>query len=193
MRQTDLIQIHLPAWLSDFIGHREIITEMRDRMQFVIAASRENVVQKTGGPFAAAIFEIESGRLISLGINLVATEKSSILHAEIVAILVAQKKLGRYKLGEIGMSQYELVTSSEPCAMCFGAIPWSGVSRVITGATEADVRAIGFDEGAKVDDWQAALLARQIEVVSEVEKDAAATVLKEYTEGGGAIYNGTLN
>ncbi|MEK7702818.1 MAG: nucleoside deaminase [Nitrospirota bacterium] len=155
-------------------------------MHFVIAASRQNIVQKTGGPFAAAIFEIESGRLISLGVNLVTTEGLSILHAEMVAIAIAQKKMATYHLNP----NYEIVCSAEPCAMCFGAIPWAGISQVVTAATDADIRAIGFHEGAKVSDWKSALLARQIAVITEINRNEACAVLNEYAESGGVIYNG---
>jgi hypothetical protein len=32
----------------------------------------------------------------------------------------------------------------------FGAIPWSGVQRVIAGARDSDARSIGFDEGPEM-------------------------------------------
>jgi tRNA(Arg) A34 adenosine deaminase TadA len=190
MNQPDFIQFHLPEWTSEFVRDTERIEDIHDRMHFVIKASMENIVQKTGGPFAAAIFEIESGKLVSLGVNLVTTEGLSILHAETVAIAVAQKKRGTYRLGEAGMPEHELVSSAEPCAMCFGAIPWAGIRRVITAATDADVRAIGFNEGAKVTRWKEALLERQIQILTEINRDAACAVLNEYAKEGGVIYNG---
>ncbi len=190
MKQPNAIQFNLPEWIAAFIHHTETIQDVRDRMDFVIEASRRNIVKRTGGPFAAAIFEIESGKLISLGLNMVATQGSSILHAEMVAIAIAQKKLASYHLGGKEMSKHELVSSAEPCAMCFGAIPWSGIRRLVTAATDADVRSIGFDEGAKVADWQAALLTKQIDILTEVNRDAARAVLNDYVQGGGEIYNG---
>lgn len=73
--------------------------------------------------------------------------------------------------------------------MCFGAIPWSGVRQVISGATDADVRAIGFDEGPKPDDWRQALEDRGIKVLSGVHRDKASTVLRTYMNQGGRLYN----
>jgi tRNA(Arg) A34 adenosine deaminase TadA len=67
-------------------------------------------------------------------VNVVVTHNCSILHAEMVAIALAQKKLGRYDISDEGKSDYELVASTELCAMCFGAIPWSGVTRLVCGA-----------------------------------------------------------
>ena len=188
-KQPDNIQFNLPAWLAEYVSECSFLKEIEDRMSFVIEASRRNVEKNTGGPFAAAIFEIESGKLISLGVNLVTTQGLSILHAEIVAIAVAQQKLGSYDLGGEGIARHELVTSAEPCAMCFGAIPWSGVCRVITAARDADARGIGFDEGPKLKDWQSALLDRQIDVIIDVKRDEARQVLNEYLNCGGQIYN----
>ena len=126
-------------------------------MSLVIEAAQRNISEGTGGPFAAAVFEMESGKLISLGVNLVLSQGLSILHAEMVAFALAQKKIGSYDLGRYDLPAHELVTSIEPCAMCFGAIPWSGVRRVIAGARDADARSIGFDEGPKMKDWRSEL------------------------------------
>ncbi|VAX28407.1 Cytidine and deoxycytidylate deaminase family protein [hydrothermal vent metagenome] len=187
--QPNRINFKVPDWIHDFIINQDIILEIEDRMQLVIEASRRNVIEKTGGPFAAAIFESDSGKLISLGTNLVTTQGLSILHAEIVAITVAQNILGTYDLGRKNKPRHELVTSAEPCAMCFGAIPWSGVYRVITSARDVDVRNIGFDEGPKLDDWSSSLKKRHIDVICDIKRDEAKQVLTEYSKLGGAIYN----
>ena len=129
------------------------------------------------------------GKLISLGVNIVEASNCSVLHAEIVAIALAQKALGRYDLSDGGKEDYELVTSTEPCAMCFGAVPWSGVSTLVCGARDEDARSIGFDEGPKLADWVEALESRGITVVRDVLREEAAAVLREYAEGGGTIYN----
>ena len=189
VQQPMQIQFELPAWISSYTHQQPEIADIYDRMSFVIEASRRNVQEKTGGPFAAAIFEKDSGKLVALGVNLVTTEKMSILHAEMVAFTVAQQALGTYDLGGEGLPAHELVTSTEPCAMCFGAISWSGVKRVITGAREADARNIGFDEGPKVREWQRALEERGIEVICNIQSQQAASVLNEYATTGGNIYN----
>lgn len=159
------------------------------RMSFVIEAARLNVANGTGGPFAAAVFERDSGMLVSLGVNLVTSAGMSILHAEMVALSLAQAKLGGYDLGGPGLPAHELVTATEPCAMCLGAIPWSGVRRLITGARDADARAIGFDEGPKTAEWRNELEKRGISVICDVERENAVRVLRDYSLRGGAIYN----
>lgn len=188
--QPGILEVKLPAWMEDFLlGRVTCIASIRDRMSLVIEAARLNVVQGTGGPFAAAVFETESGKLVSLGVNLVVAGGMSILHAEMLAFALAQKKLGRYDLGRRDLPAHELVTSTEPCAMCFGAVPWSGVSRVITGARDSDARNIGFDEGPKMSTWRSELEKRGISTLCDVEREAAAQVLLDYSLQGGKIYN----
>jgi tRNA(Arg) A34 adenosine deaminase TadA len=159
-------------------------------MRFVVGLARENVSRGTGGPFGAAVFEMETGRLVAPGVNMVVTAGCSVWHAEIVALAMAQEALGAYDLGGDGMPPCELVTSTEPCAMCLGAIPWSGVRRVVCGAREEDATAIGMDEGAKPADWVDAFERRGIEVVRDVCREEAAAVLRDYAACGGVIYNG---
>jgi len=187
--QPENLCIALPAWVNVFAASYVTTTNLSSRMKFVISAAARNVQENTGGPFAAAIFEIATGTLVSLGVNLVTTEKLSILHAEIVAIAVAQRVLGTYDLGALGMPDHELITSVEPCAMCLGAIPWSGVRHVATAALSVDARAIGFDEGPKTSDWVNALASRGIEVSSGVERESARQVLQGYIANGGHLYN----
>lgn len=158
-------------------------------MRLVIELARRNVAEGTGGPFGAAVFDLDSHKLIAPGINLVVASGYSWAHAEMVAYTIAQQVLGNHDLGSKGMPRCELVTSVEPCAMCFGATPWSGVRQLICGARDDDARAIGFDEGPKVDDWAAALESRGIKVVADNLREEASQVLKDYAAQGGPIYN----
>jgi tRNA(Arg) A34 adenosine deaminase TadA len=157
-------------------------------MRFVIELAGANVERRTGGPFGAAVFESDSGRLVGAGVNLVESSNCSIAHAEMIAIATAQQAVGHYDLGR-GPAVYELVTSAEPCAMCLGAIPWSGVRRVVCAARGEDACEIGFDEGAKPAGWIGALRSRGIEVVQDLLRLEARAVLRRYTQTGGLIYN----
>jgi tRNA(Arg) A34 adenosine deaminase TadA len=183
------VTFELPEWVRAFSRGYRPGAGLADRMDFVIGAAAENLARGTGGPFAAAVFEHHSGRLVSVGVNLVTTQKLSILHAEIVALCLAQRALGTYDLAAEGLPAYELVTTTEPCAMCLGAIPWSGIRHLVTGARDEDARAIGFDEGPKVPDWIEALEARGIAVTTGTRRKAARDVLLAYHEAGGVIYN----
>ena len=158
-------------------------------MQWVIGLSATNIRQGTGGPFAAAVFETGTGRVVAAGVNMVILSKRSIAHAEIVAVTLAQQAAGGFDLGAEGLPAYELVTSTEPCAMCFGAILWSGVRSLVYGARGEDARRIGFDKGPKPTDWHAELERRGISVQAGVCRPEAVDVLRNYHQNSGVIYN----
>ena len=107
-------------------------------MSYVIELSRLNVRHGTGGPFAAAIFRSDDGSLLASGVNLVLSARLSVLHAEVVALIAAQQKKRTHDLSSAELPVYELVTSTEPCAMCMGAVAWSGVRKLVCGARGSD-------------------------------------------------------
>ncbi|MBK5267018.1 MAG: nucleoside deaminase [Acidimicrobiia bacterium] len=181
--------IDAPDWVDELAVPGAVFSE-EERMPFVIELARRNVVEQAGGPFGAAIFETDSGRLIAPGVNRVVPIAISFAHAEITAIGLANQQLGVFDLGGEGLPLMELVASTEPCALCLGATVWSGVRKLVTGARDEDARAIGFDEGPKVADWQGALTSRGIEVVVDVMRAEAAAVLDLYVAVGAPIYNG---
>ena len=182
------VALRLPGWVDE--AARDVAyPTVEDRMRLVVELSRQNVRRGTGGPFGAAIFERGSGMLLAPGVNLVVGSGCSVFHAEMVAIMVAQKALGTFDLGGENLPPYELVASTEPCAMCLGATPWSGVRHLVCGARDADARAVGFDEGAKSVEWPGSLEERGISVELGVLREEADTVLREYAGGGGEIYN----
>jgi tRNA(Arg) A34 adenosine deaminase TadA len=189
LRKTD-ITIELPEWIESFLAHwREKLDSAEARMRLAIELASRNVEHRTGGPFGAAIFETGVWRIVGVGVNLVETSNCSILHAEMVAIAMAQQAIGSYDLAAGGRACHELVTSTEPCAMCLGAIPWSGVRRVLCGARGEDACEIGFDEGAKPADWVGELNKRGIEVSRGILRNEARAVLRQYARRGGTIYN----
>lgn len=184
------LHIELPEWLIQAGAACGPLATEAERMRFVVELSRRNVETHSGGPFAAAVFEIDSGRLVAAATNLVVASHCSAAHAEVLALSFAQQALGRYDLGASDLPAMELVGSCEPCAMCLGALGWSGVRRLVCAATGADAEVIGFDEGPKPPDWAGELRRRGIEVVEGVLRAEAVAVLITYRHLGGLIYNG---
>jgi len=188
MKISSHCKIDLPAWVAPFLENwQDPLATTSERMRLAIALSEENVRHRTGGPFGAVVVSEETGELVSVGINLVTTAGFSVAHAEIVALTLAQSSVGEWNLSHAGPLQ--LVTTCEPCAMCFGAVPWSGVKSLICGARKKDAEAAGFDEGDKPDHWVRSLQRRGIVVQCGVLRAEAAAVLARYTEDGGTIYN----
>lgn len=183
------IEIHYPSWLRDSFDWDQQYPSDDDKMRLAIELSRMNVMHGTGGPFGAAIFERGSGRLVAVGMNLVIPNNNSALHGEIVAFMMAQARLATHTLNTLGGPGHELATSCEPCAMCLGATLWSGVSRMLCGASREDAQRLQFDEGPVFPESYAYLEARGIEIVHEVCREEAAEVLELYQSLSGVIYN----
>jgi tRNA(Arg) A34 adenosine deaminase TadA len=73
--------------------------------------------------------------------------------------------------------------------MCIGATLWSGVRRVLCGATRDDAMALHFDEGPVFPESYRYLEARGIAFVRGVLREEARAVLELYRERGGKVYN----
>jgi tRNA(Arg) A34 adenosine deaminase TadA len=184
--------VQAPDWIGSVIRDpMRSYPTVEERMRLVIALAQRNV-EHGGGPFAAAVFDAGTQRIVAPGLNAVVPWHCSIAHAEMVALVLAQQRLATHDLGQAGLPVFELVTSTEPCAMCLGALPWSGIGRLVCGAREADARAVGFDEGDKPSDWIGALRRRGIVTTRDVLRDEASAVLRDYVRIGGTIYNGTV-
>lgn len=184
------IEVALPDWVEGFLPAHPVLPSAEERMRLVIELSRENVLRKGGGPFAAAVFERDTGRLVSVGLNSVERLNNSALHAEVVALMFAQRRLDTFTLAGDELPAHELVSSCAPCAMCLGAVLWSGVRRLTWGAGREDALRINFDEGPVFPESIRYLEDRGIEVVPHVLRDEAGAVLQLYAERGGLIYNG---
>lgn len=184
MKRWKNIVLPIPEWLNTWVDEiPSILPDMTQRMAAVIDLARINV-QHGGGPFAAAVFNQTGGELIAPGVNWVVLGKSSLLHAEVMALVLAEQTLGSYELSSHG--SFELITSAEPCCQCLGVLQWSGIASVVCGARSEDVEAIGFDEGQRPADWVQGLQHRGISVTREVMRAQAIEVLQSYR---GEIYN----
>ncbi|MCG5500206.1 nucleoside deaminase [Ectothiorhodospira lacustris] len=182
------LTLRLPDWLqAQLQGPVPVLKTLEEQARFAIDLSRQNVIHGTGGPFGAAVFD-EVGTLLAPGVNMVVSRGCSILHGEMVALAMAQQVLGRHDLSDGGQRRYRLAVSAEPCAMCMGALPWSGIRELVYAAQDEDVRAIGFDEGDKPAAWQQALERRGIRVTGGVLREEAVAVLNQYLAAGGRLY-----
>lgn len=181
----------LPSWATQELQNLpEFLPSLNERMAQVLRFARLNVEHETGGPFAAGVFERDSGRPIVIGVNRVVPSNCSSAHAEIMAISLAQKTLGVYDLGGPGLPAHQLVVNWRPCAMCYGATIWSGVrSLVIAGAGPELEEITGFDEGPVHPEWRAELAKRGIELVEDVLREQALAGYRAFAAGRHLVYN----
>ncbi len=203
------LSIALPAFAADVERAGVVAGDARERMRLVVELSARNVETGSGGPFAAAVYRA-SGALVAVGVNGVVRLNNPVLHAETMALMRAGARLGRYSLAQAPAGAalasgtpasiapqvtprdeaFELYTSCEPCAMCLGAILWSGVHRVVFAARRDDAERLGFDEGPVFPETFAYLRRRGIRVEGGPLRREAVDVLERYRALGGPIYNG---
>jgi tRNA(Arg) A34 adenosine deaminase TadA len=176
----------LPAWLDDVVDRDRALAGEEERMGLAIELAARNVAEETGGPFGSIVVDAQEGHVLGVGVNRVLSLGISLMHAEVIAIMGAQRQVGSFTLSD---RRRELYASCAPCAMCLGAIHWSGVSRLVCGATRADAESLGFDEGPVFEESYAYLERHGLEVVHGVRRVDAAAVMREYLERGGPIYN----
>jgi len=191
MKHPTSVALTLPPWMNALLAKKDLaFPDPEERMRWVIGLSRRSVEEKSGGPFAAAVFECGSGRLLGAGVNRVEPLNCSPAHAEVMAFAFAQRRRRTYDLGADAAAPSELVSSSQPCLMCLGATLWAGVTRLTYSASAEDVAGVlGFDEGPLPRDWRGELQRRGITVVGEYLRAEAVEVLELYKRMAGTVYN----
>lgn len=157
-------------------------------MGLAISLARENVLRGTGGPFGASVFREEE--LVAVGVNGVERLNNSLAHAEVLALMLAESRCGSYTLRVADGPGLALFTSCEPCAMCLGAVLWSGLARLVCGAPREAAQALGFEEGPVFPESYRYLEDHGIKTVRGVLAEEARAVLRLYQEQGRSIYNG---
>ena len=110
-------------------------------MRHVIDLARQaSLVDKTGGPFAAAV--VRDGEIIGESGNRVVAENDPTWHGEVGAIRAASKNLGTYDL-----TGCVLFTAGYPCPMCYAAAFWARIGHIDYAAEMEDALKYGeFDD-----------------------------------------------
>ena len=90
-------------------------------------------------PFGAVLVASD-GTVLAEAENTVVTERDATGHAEANLARIASKKFDRADL-----RRSTLYTSTEPCAMCSGAIYWTGIGRVVYALAETELLALTGD------------------------------------------------
>ncbi|WES62822.1 nucleoside deaminase [Microbacter sp. GSS18] len=180
----------LPDWLVAEIPSlpRTLGTD-EERMALVNALADRNWREGNGGPFAAIVVDDATGELISAGVNVVLSTGISSGHAEVMALALAQRRLGRWDLGAHG-ARLALVVNWRPCVQCYGATMWSGVRSLVVAGDGPELEELtGFDEGPMVEDWADRFRARGIDVTIGVARDDALAVFRAYGASDSVVYN----
>ena len=99
----------------------------------LLEAIRLSAVSRAEGrhPFAALVVNGDGAVVASAGNNSLPPEGDPTQHAELRAVAAAARALTPEE-----MNRATMFTSAEPCAMCSGAVYWTGVSRVVYALSE---------------------------------------------------------
>ncbi|MGI5287730.1 nucleoside deaminase [Nonomuraea polychroma] len=188
-------RVALPAWIDDELATvPALIPDRDDRMRLVHRLADRNWREGNGGPFAALVAERDSGRIVSVGVNVVLASGVSSAHAEVVALGLAQTATGGWDLGGDGSPVHELVVNWRPCIQCYGAAMWSGIRGLVVAGEGPELEEITtFDEGPLGADWAEQFEARGIQVTRDVLRDEALAVFRDYRKAVDAdavtVYN----
>lgn len=120
-------------------------------------------------PIGAVI--VKNNKIIGKGYNKRNKKKNTLMHAEIIAINEACKKVKDWRLE--GCTIY---VTLEPCQMCAGAIVQARLKRVVYGASSAKSGACG----SIIDILQNNEFNHQVEVTKDVLKDECSKKISEF-------------
>ena len=104
-------------------------------------------------------------------------------HAEVHALREACRQLGT-----IDLAGCTLYSSCEPCPMCFGAIHWAGIDRIVYGATIEDAARCGFRELPISNQTMKRLGNAPVEVDGPHLQEEAVAVFDWFLARGGTTY-----
>jgi guanine deaminase len=141
-------------------------------MRMALDKAREGVAAGQS-PFGACI--ARDGKVVACEHNRVWQTTDSTAHAEIVAIREACKELKT-----IDLSGCTIYSTTEPCPMCFSAIHWARMSRIVFGARIEDARSFGFNELAVSNRDFKRLGNSPIVIEQDVLRDEAVSLFKEW-------------
>lgn len=187
--------IELPEWVRDELADvPDVIPDRDERMALVNRLADRNWREGNGGPFAALVAETDTGRIVSVGVNVVLSSGISASHAEVTALGLAQAGLGAWDLGGEGLPDHELMVNWRPCVQCYGAAMWSGIRTLVLAGSGPECEALTtFDEGPMIPDWVEAFESRGIRVIQGLRRDEAVDAFRAYREavdnGGVTVYN----
>lgn len=164
---------NLQSLISNLLTmHDDYLTHLRTA--FAVARRARD---KGNHPFGAILVDAD-GTVLLEAENTVNSEHDCTAHAETNLVRMACRRFER-----VVLERCTLYTSTEPCAMCAGAIHWSGIGRVVYGLGEAALYAMTSD-GAHPDNETMTLPCREVfarcvrpvEVIGPLLEDEARVV-----------------
>jgi len=152
----------------------------RHFMQLALDACKRGI-DAGQSPFGACI--VRDGEVLSCDHNHVRLHHDATAHAEVTAIRHACKCLEIHHLE--GATIY---TTTEPCPMCFTAIHWARIERIVFGARVEDAKAFGFNELQISNQTMKEAGISGVELVENYMRDEAIALFEYWQQRGGKPY-----
>ena len=114
---------------------------------------------------------VYDGKIIGRGYNRRTTDKSTLAHAEMIAIKKANKKIGDWRLEDCVM-----YVTLEPCQMCSGAIVQSRMKKVVVGCMNPKAGCAG----SILNLLQMEEFNHQVELVTGVLEEECSMLMKGF-------------
>lgn len=114
---------------------------------------------------------VRDGRIIARGYNKRNARKTTLAHAELLAIEKASKKVGDWRLEDCTM-----YITLEPCQMCAGAIVQARIPKVVVGAMNKKAGCAG----SIINMFQIEAFNHQVEFVHGVLEDECSGMLSDF-------------
>jgi tRNA(adenine34) deaminase len=110
-------------------------------------------------------------KIIARGYNRRNTDKSTLAHAEIIAIKKASKVIGDWRLEDCTM-----YVTLEPCQMCAGAIVQARIPKVVMGTMNAKAGCAG----SVINILQMEGFNHRVEIVKGVLEEECKSIMQEF-------------
>ncbi len=111
---------------------------MHEHERFMRVALEEATLARDAGEVPVGAVAVVDGQIVGRGHNASLARHDPSAHAEVLAMRDAAARLGNYRL--VGTTLYCTV---EPCLMCLGTAMHARVTRLVYGATDFKVGAVG--------------------------------------------------
>jgi tRNA(adenine34) deaminase len=168
----DYITSFYPTWSYKIpVGRSEAILIMTEDEKYMRQALR--LAKK-----AASLDEVPIGcvivyqdKIIARGYNRRNTDKSTLAHAEIIAIKKASKVIGDWRLEDCTM-----YVTLEPCQMCAGAIVQARIPKVVMGTMNAKAGCAG----SVINILQMEGFNHRVEIVKGVLEEECKSIMQEF-------------
>lgn len=156
---------------NNIMHHGKLDQDLVDQKFMKAALALAIKSQEIGEVPIGAIIVSKDGKIVSKSTNLREKEKTTLGHAELVAIHRACKKLSSWRLLDC-----TLYVTLEPCFMCSGALVQARIGRVVFGAS--DPKGGALTSLAQLGSHPQ--LNHKFKVTSEVLADECSLLLKNF-------------